>query len=482
LVAAIGLWLLLSPRRKGPAGAPVSLAILPFQNLGADTSADFLRIALPDEIATTLSSIPSLALRPFAATRKYARPDVDPQAAGRELQVGRVLTGHFLREGERLQVTLEVTDTESNQLLWRDTSTVPASDLIGLKEQITGHLRRGLFPLLGASPAASASASSPRNSEAYDLFLRAAAVSRDPEPNKKAISMLERAVALDSGYAPTWNALGKRYYYDGTYADGGSPAIEKARAAHQRAHDLDPGLEEATANLIGLRVESGDVAGALADARDLLRKAPQSARAHFQLAYVLRYTGRNEDSARECDAALSLDAKNPGWRSCALTFAMLQNYDRAMLYVALDGDSRWADLVGSDIAMRQANRPLALERARKGLDEKDPYQAWFVPCLTGSRDPSAEAAVRSQEARMLASRDSEPKYYDAGHLCFCGYPDVALRLLRSAVEGNFLPYPTMDRDPLLAGVRDTPEFAAIRALAIERQKLLETGGPETARR
>ena len=84
-----------------PAPASTTLASSPSRTSGADTSHDYLKLALPDEIATTLSYIPSLAIRPFASTRKYAKPDVDPQAAGRELAVAHVFSGHFLREGDR---------------------------------------------------------------------------------------------------------------------------------------------------------------------------------------------------------------------------------------------------------------------------------------------------------------------------------------------------------------------------------------------
>ncbi|HLN57274.1 MAG TPA: serine/threonine-protein kinase, partial [Thermoanaerobaculia bacterium] len=147
LVAAGLAWWAAHRRPYGrSASGQTTLAILPFQNLGADRSTDYLKLALPDEIATTLSYIPSLAIRPFASTRKYAKPDVDPQAAGKELAVAQVFSGHFLREGDRLQVTLEVIDTESNRLLWRDTLGVAASDLIGLRSEITAHLRQGLFP------------------------------------------------------------------------------------------------------------------------------------------------------------------------------------------------------------------------------------------------------------------------------------------------------------------------------------------------
>ncbi len=98
------------PGASAPRGQ-TTLAILPFQNLSGDPSVDYLRLALPDEISTTLSYIPTLAIRPFASTQKYAQGNVDPQTAGRELQVADVLTGHFQKEGDQLRVTLEVIDT-----------------------------------------------------------------------------------------------------------------------------------------------------------------------------------------------------------------------------------------------------------------------------------------------------------------------------------------------------------------------------------
>ncbi len=470
LLAAGAAWWAMHRRSSAKTAAGrTTLAILPFQNLGADTSSDYLKLALPDEIATTLSYIPSLAIRPFASTRKYAKPDVDPQAAGKELAVADVLSGHFLREGDRLQVTLEVTDTESNRVLWRDTLAAAASDLIGLREQITAHLRHGLFPVFAAS-APEAAASAPKNSEAYDLYLRAAALSRDPEPNKQALGMLRRAVALDPNYAPAWNDLGKREYYDGTYSDAGPAAFERSRAAHERALAIDRNFTEAADNLIILRTEGGDLSGALEDAARILLARPDSAQAHFTRGYVLRYAGLLEESARECDSAMAIDPKDPGWRSCSLTFEELGIFDRALEYLRLDRGSQWATLVETNVRLKQG-RPaetLALLKKLPGNDRIRLTQG----CLEGRPLPQGDPILRDIESRLLAERDPEPKYFEASRLSYCGYTDMALRLLRRAVEANYLAYPAMDRDPLLAKVRITPEFASIRALAIEKQKEL----------
>src|SRR5580765_6591149 len=190
LLAAGAAWWATHRRAPGKtASGRTTLAVLPFQNLGSDTSTDYLKLALPDEIATTLSYIPTLAIRPFASTRKYSKADVDPQAAGKELAVAQVFSGHFLREGDRVQVTLEVTDIDSNRLVWRDTIGAGASGLIGLQGQITSRLRQGLFPVLQAD-ASRADSSAPTNPEAYDLYLRASVISCDPGPNKEALEML----------------------------------------------------------------------------------------------------------------------------------------------------------------------------------------------------------------------------------------------------------------------------------------------------
>ena len=110
LGAALSSWALL--KLAAVPAAPIAaseqqtwrtVAVLPFQNAGTDRSLDFLRLGLPDEVATILSHIRSVSVRPFATTSRYGEPSVDPQQAGREMRAGTVVTGHFLRAGEALQ-------------------------------------------------------------------------------------------------------------------------------------------------------------------------------------------------------------------------------------------------------------------------------------------------------------------------------------------------------------------------------------------
>jgi serine/threonine protein kinase len=234
ILAAVVFWWAVHQRLVTAPVASITIAVLPFQNFSSDKDTDFLRLALPDEIATTLSYVHALSVRPSTLTSRYTGTDVDLQKAGREMRVKNIVTGHFLREGEQLEVTLEAIDVNENRTVWRDTLTVASTNLIAMREQVSAKVRQGLLPLIGRSPALQTAR--PNNEEAYDLYLRSAAVPHDASPNKQAIVMLERAVGIDASYAPAWSALAQRYYYDAEYADGGEAAYQRARAAIGRAH------------------------------------------------------------------------------------------------------------------------------------------------------------------------------------------------------------------------------------------------------
>jgi TolB-like protein len=470
-LAAVAIWLASRRDRRvttgSAAAAQTSIAVLPFQNLGADKSADFLKLALPDEITTTLSYASALAIRPFASTRKYDKTDTDPQIAGRELKVDRVLTGHYLREGDQLRVTLEVMDPEQNQVVWRDTLSGAPTDLIGLQRQITSRLNQGLLPLLGASSGAAEGSTRPKNAEAYGIYLRASALPREGEPNKQAIRMLERCVTLDDSYAPAWGALADRYYFDGTYSDGGPAAFVRSKDAGRRALELEPNLPEAAERQISLEVEEGNLNGAWDAASALIRRRPDSAIAHFALAYLLHYAGLLEESARECEAALARDPKSYRWRSCAQTYIDLGDYERAKTFLDLDPGSELVRRVTQTIRLRQGRYEEALANAPP---RGRPVGDWFRDCLA-RRPPSANsplpAGVREE---VFTIPDSEPKYAISGMVALCGDRESALRILQKGIEQNFCSYPAMDHDPLFDSIRKTPEFAEIRKLGIDCQK------------
>jgi len=281
------LWRI-TQRTASPATSanPTTVAVLPFQNVGSDKDTDFLRLALPDEIATALSYLPSLSIRPFATTSKYSGPTVDLQQAGREMRVTDIITGHYLKTGDQLQITLEAVDVENNRALWRDSLSVAALDMIAMRGQITAKVRQGLVPALGVSTEVGENGTRPQNEQAYDLYLRSVSLPHDPAPNREAIAMLERSVAIDPSYAPAWSALGLRYYFDGEYSNGGEAMLQRSEAACERAVALDPNLMSAATQLITGHVDHGELGKAFKEAQSLVSRRPENGEAHFALSGV----------------------------------------------------------------------------------------------------------------------------------------------------------------------------------------------------
>ena len=295
IVMALYLW---QSKRPVDSVNPKAIAVLPFQNAGSDKDTDFLRLALPDEIANALSYVPSFSIRPFATTSKYNAPNLDLRQAGLEMGVTSIVTGHYLAEGNQLEITLEAVDVANNRSVWRDTISVAASDKITMREQITSRVRQSLVPLLGGSSASAEGGSRPKSEEAYDLYLRSIAVPHDVAPNKEAIAMLERAVGIDPSYASAWAALARRYYYDASFGDGGQQMLKRSDSAVERAVALDPNLIDAVGQLITNLTDRGELRNAYAEATALVKRRPENALAHFALGYVLRYAGLLDEAAR----------------------------------------------------------------------------------------------------------------------------------------------------------------------------------------
>jgi eukaryotic-like serine/threonine-protein kinase len=440
-----------------------TVAVLPLQNLGSDKDVDFLRLALADEIATALSYVRSLTIRPFATTSKYDSPTLDLQEAGKAMHVTDVVTGHYMKQGDQLQITLEAVDIADNRTVWRDTMTVAAPDMIAMRSQITAKVRQGLVPALGAGTNSGEAATHPRNEEAYDLYLRSVSMPHDPLPNKDAIVMLERSVGIDPSYAPAWEALGNRHYFDSQYSNGGEAMFQRSNADFERAVALDPNFVRPAVGLIINRVERGELAKAYQAAKALVERHPENAGAHHALGYVLRYGGMTEQSAHECDAALSLDPGNFAYRSCAFAFDALGNHTRAMEFLQLDAGSDWVSRVLVRHFIVTGNLAQAGQEAEKSSGRGDARM--YKACLAHAPSAEVDNIAREFAPQALANPDAEQRYWFANSFAFCGQKDMALRLLKSSIAGHYCAYTDLQNSPIFANLRGSPEFTQVLSAA-----------------
>jgi serine/threonine protein kinase/Tfp pilus assembly protein PilF len=469
VVAVGGWWFKL--RQTVATTSNRTIAVLPVQNVNHDAESEFLRFALADEIANALTHSSSLEIRPSSSTQKYSNGEADASKIGRQLGVGTVVAGHFLRQNTMLLVTLEAVEVKDNRLVWTGTLRAPADNLIALQSQISRKVRQELLPALGIAGGSVETSSAPANREAYDLYLRSSAIPHDAGPNKDAIAMLEKAVQLDPNYAPAWEALGHRYYYDATYAGGGAAGYERSNAAYRRALALEPGRTNSAGSLATNLVETGNVDKAYEDARELVRRRPDNAFAHYSLAYVLRYAGMLDQAQVECDKALSIDPTNFSWRSCSFAFFEQGMTARAMDFLNLDAGSEWSNAVRVTVLMRMGQ----ITEARVAVQQMTENPMWMrgvlLPCLNKAAATEVHHAAELAERELLPQFNSALKYYEGAVLAACGEKQIAYVFLRKAVEDKYCAPEALRDDPLFSGVRGDGEFQEIvRAAAACQQK------------
>jgi len=476
VLAAVGTWFL-KHRAGSIEGAKNSIAVLPLQNLNGDFSVDYLRYALADEIANTLTYSRTLDVRPLAVTRKYVNADLDLKQVARELHVATVLSGHFQKQGNHLLVTVEAIDTGTERLLWQTSLNGSTQDLIGVQEQLAKHVRQGLLPMLGAAGGFLETSTRPSNQEAYELYLRSVAASHDAAPNREAIKSLEHAVELDPNYAPAWSEMGQRYYYDSTYSNGGEEMYQRSNVALEHGLALDTNLISAASQLIVNHVDRGELGKAYAAAMELVKRRPENGQVHFTLGYVQRYAGMLEESARQCDTALTLAPGNYSFRSCAWAFMELSKFDRARDFIQLDAGTEWANYATPSLLLREGRVAEARE-AVKHMANAPHYHRDLMEALLGLRPPAElDRMAHDAEASGPSDPDPENSYYLGTLFAYAGKKEAAFHQLKTGIEQNYCAYSNLLSDPLLRGLHSDRRFDELLTAAHECQRAVTASTP-----
>jgi DNA-binding winged helix-turn-helix (wHTH) protein/TolB-like protein len=456
LVAALTISAAITRLRKPQAPQEVSLAILPFQNLSGTQSVDYLRSALPDEIAHTLAAARSLTLRPLASSSQFSSPGVDFRKLGHDLDVNRVVTGHFLIIGDRLRVTMEAVDTGEDRIIWHDSFEVPATNLLAMQEQIAATARGRLAHALGVREFITDPPLQARNEEAYELYLKSVALNWDPEPNKNGIELLRRAVLLDPNYAPAWGMLTLRYYTGARFGGGGPEMLAFSDAAAEKELALNPDSLDPLAEMTIHRTERGDLVKAHQIAVELVRRRPDDPNLHHVLNYVLRYGGSLAEAGHECELVVLLATKVV-WGSCSTTFMELGDYKRAREFLRKDLSSEWSKAHAIEVLLREGRTDQALRIPAPQIPHWDSYK--MLLACAGHAPLSQIDALAS---KVEIDDDPEVDYFFAGHLAYCGQTRAALQMLKVAIDRHYCSYPAIDRDPFFDRLRTNPQFQQLR--------------------
>jgi TolB-like protein len=181
-----------------------AIAVLPFTNMSGDPQEDYFSDGLTEDIITELARFRDLHVLARNTTFQYKGQAVDVAALGSKLGVRYMLEGSVRRAGGRLRITAQLIDVGTGAHLWSERYDRKMSDIFAVQDEITGKVVGAMVGSGGALQRAeriAAEKKSVEQLEAYDLVLRATAVTGTPELYETNKAMLERAIALDPRYA-----------------------------------------------------------------------------------------------------------------------------------------------------------------------------------------------------------------------------------------------------------------------------------------
>lgn len=290
-----------------------SLAILPFENVGADPESEYLSDGIAEHLMNNFSQLSQLRVAPRTSVFRYKGRSVDPRQVGKDLGVRAVLTGRVIRRGDVLNVQTELVDAIQESQLWGEQYNRRFVDIFVLQEEIAKEISDQLRLKLSDQEQDRLSRRYTDNPEAYQLYLKGRYYwnKRTQHDLEKAMAFFRQALAEDPSYALAYSGLADSYFYLG-YAWGSlapAEAFPKAREAAVTALQIDGSLAEAHTSLAFVRfVYDWDWSGAEDAFTRALELNPNYPTAHHGYGvFLVCIRGRMGDAVLQVKRALELD-------------------------------------------------------------------------------------------------------------------------------------------------------------------------------
>jgi TolB-like protein len=437
------------------------LVVLPLQILRPDPDSDFLALAIPEAITTSLAGVGSLVLRSSAAAAKFAGDALDLKRLATEVDVDVALTGTLLRGGDQIRVTSQLIGLPAGTVLWSLTSQATMSDIFELQDQLTQRIVESLELPLSEREVRVLRRDVPASPRAHEFYLRAGQQGESPEGWQVARDLYLRAVDEDARYAPAWARLARIYLLLGKYAGDTTTNYSLAESAATHALELNPELALAHNAYAHIEVSSGRAQQAMLRLLDRVAAGTNDPAVFAGLVTACRFCGLLEASvaahvqARQLDPTFSTSAAHSYW--------MLGRYEEAL--AAVDPDRDFGDAAFIYESMGRLDDALAVFEDRK----RRLIAAGSRTTSFGFRIFSAfRAAIEKNHDETVAVfsalsnfPDPEGLYYMGRALVRVGEPEMAIGGIAGALDGGFTCYPFFVRDPWLDPLRGDARFLDI---------------------
>src|SRR5438874_4364826 len=196
-----------------------SIAVLPLVNMSGDPEQEFFADGLTEDIITELSRFHDLLVISRNSTFVYKGKAVKVQDVAREFGVEYVLEGSVRKAGDRIRVTVQLIDAETDRHVWAERYDRQLEDIFAIQDKMTRAIVATLPGRVEAATHDRAKRKPTDNMAAYECVLTAKVLHHRSmrEANAEAQRLLDRAIALDPNYAHAhaWKAcaLGQAWIY-----------------------------------------------------------------------------------------------------------------------------------------------------------------------------------------------------------------------------------------------------------------------------
>jgi class 3 adenylate cyclase/TolB-like protein len=192
------------------AGRP-SVAVLPFKNLSTDAGQDFFSAGITEDVITALGRFSNLLVVAKSASFQLKDRNLSPAEIGRLLDVRYLLEGSVRRAGDRLRVSVELTEAATGRNVWSEAYDAEVKDIFDVQQDIARRVVGAAAVKLTRFERDRALAKPTESLAAYEHVLRGrehfSRATRDS--NDEAQDMFQRAIDLDPNYAAAYAELGR---------------------------------------------------------------------------------------------------------------------------------------------------------------------------------------------------------------------------------------------------------------------------------
>ena len=296
--------------------APIdSIAVLPLQNLSGDPEQEYFADGMTEALMTNLAKIGALKVISRSSIMRYKGTDKSLGEIAEELGVDAIVEGSALRVGNRVRITAQLIDPETDQALWADSYERDLQDVLLLQSEVAQAIAEQIQVAVTPEETTRLAGARPVDPEAYEAYLRGSFHSYQftPADLATALEYFESALEKDPDYALAHCGVSQVWTF--RLVMGVVPPREagpKMVAAALKAIELDETLSEAHGAMAIARTwYEWDWDGAEAEFNRAIELNANDAYARVYYGHFLAIVkGRFEEARTQIERALELDPLN----------------------------------------------------------------------------------------------------------------------------------------------------------------------------